>query len=399
MIKKESFIIRLNWVDCLTLTGLVLSSLSIGFSISGKFSFALSVLFLAMLVDAFDGIMARKFGTERNFGRYLDGFIDVYDYLAAPTVFLYCWGFNSWYYVAVLMVFMISGVVRLSVFNETGNIEDEEAGLSYLGMPVFWSVLFLGFLYSFSWLINKAFLMPVIAVIFAVYAFLMVYNRRFHKFKSWKVMLAVLLSFALLFCLDGFGIINRGFLQQASVLSVYDHAVTAMLVVISAAVGGVLHMIAVKKDWLPFLKIPVSRRLFGENKTIRGFILMPLFSLPGAYLAYQLLGGYGRLTISISETPWFVFGLLVGFVYVLFELPNSFVKRRMGIAPGDTPNKGRFLMMMVDNFDSSIGGGVLLYGCFNAPVQTALAVVVLGPLVAVVIKRFLYLLKLKKKYS
>ena len=71
----------------------------------------------------------------------------------------------------------------------------------------------------------------------------------------------------------------------------------------------------------------------------------------------------------------------------------------MGIAPGDTPNKGRFLMMMVDNFDSSIGGGVLLYGCFNAPVQTALAVVVLGPLVAVVIKRFLYLLKLKKKYS
>jgi Phosphatidylserine synthase len=227
--KKEIFIVRLNWVDYLTLMGLVLSSFSIGFSISGKFSFALSVLFLAMLVDAFDGIFARKFGTERNFGRYLDGFIDVFDYLAAPAVFLYCWGFNAWYYVAILILFMTSGVVRLSVFNEIGNIKDEEAGLSYLGMPVFWSVLFLGPLYLLSWFIDTALFMPVIAAIFALYAFLMIYNRRFHKFKNWKVMLLVIFSFSLIFCLDGFGLINRGFLHHASLLPAYDQLVTALM--------------------------------------------------------------------------------------------------------------------------------------------------------------------------
>ncbi len=397
--KKETFIIRLNRVDYLTLLGVVFSSLSIGFSISGKFSFALSVLFLAMLVDAFDGILARKFGTERNFGRYLDGFIDVFDYLAAPAVFLYCWGFNTWYYVAVLILFLISGVVRLSVFNEIGNIKDEEAGLSYLGMPVFWSVLFLGPLYILGWFIATAYLMPAIAAIFAAYAFFMIYNKRFYKPKNWKAMLAVIVSYFLLFCLDGFGLFDRGVPQPGMGLSIYDHTVTALVMVITAAIGGVLHMVAVKKDWLPFLKIPVSQRLFGKNKTIRGFILMPLFSVPGAYLAYALLGGYERLTVNIRETPWLVFGLVVGFCYVLSELPNSFVKRRMGIAPGESPTKGRFLMTMVDNLDSSIGGGILFYFYFKAPLLTALAVVVLGPLVSFIIKRLLYLLKLKKKYS
>ena len=397
--KKETFIIRLNRVDCLTLLGVVFSSLSIGLSISGKFSFALSVLFLAMLVDAFDGILARKLGTERNFGRYLDGFIDVFDYLAAPAVFLYCWGFTAWYYVVVLILFLISGVVRLSVFNEIGNIKDEKAGLSYLGMPVFWSVLFLAPLYILSWFIATAYLMPAIAAIFAAYAFFMISNRRFYKPKNWKTMLAVILLYFLLFCLDGFGLFDRGVLQHGLGISIYDHAVTALLMVITAAIGGILHMVAVKKDWLPFLKIPVSQRLFGKNKTIRGFILMPLFSVPGAYLAYTLLGGYERLTINIRETPWLVFGLVVGFCYVLSELPNSFVKRQMGIAPGELPTKGRFLMTMVDNLDSSIGGGILFYFYFKAPLPTALAVVVLGPLVSFIIKRLLYLFNLKKKYS
>ncbi len=207
--KKGIFIITLNWVDYLTLSGILLSSLSIGFALNGKFSFSLGVLFLAMTADAFDGVMARKFGTERNFGRYLDGFIDVFDYIVAPAIFLYCWGFNEFYQLFVLMLFMGAGVVRLSVFNEIGNLKDEESGLSYWGMPVFWSVFFLGISYILSWFISTSFLFPFIAVLFSVFAFLMVYNGQFYKFKSWKVMLFVLLSFSAIFFLDGFGVIEQ----------------------------------------------------------------------------------------------------------------------------------------------------------------------------------------------
>ena len=92
---KKYFIVRLNRVDYLTVTGIFLASCS-GALINGdRFSLALAVLFLAMLVDALDGILARKFHLERDFGRYLDGFVDVFDYLVIPSFFLYRWGFNN----------------------------------------------------------------------------------------------------------------------------------------------------------------------------------------------------------------------------------------------------------------------------------------------------------------
>ena len=31
-----------------------------------------------------------------------------------------------------------------------------------------------------------------------------------------------------------------------------------------------------------------------------------------------------------------IMGLLLGFAYAVFELPNSFIKRRVGITPGKT---------------------------------------------------------------
>ncbi len=396
VLNRSRFIIRLNMVDCLTLTGLILSSCSIGLSIAGKFSFSLSFLYIAMLTDAFDGIMARKFKTERNFGRYLDGFVDVFDYLLAPSIFLYCWGFNEWYSI-VLIVFMMSGVVRLSVFNDIGNISDEETGLSYLGMPVFWSVFFLGFIYIAGWSVDTEVLYPVIAVIFSLFAFLMVYNSAFYKFKDWRVMLLVLVSFSVLFALDGFGLADfRSICEYISTFR--EHLVTALLIIFPAALGGILHMIFVKKDWLPFLKIPVNNWLFGANKTIRGFILMPLLSIPGGYLSYMLFGG-SALTINIATTPWFIFGLLAGFAYILFELPNSFIKRRMGILPGENAERFSLFFVILDQLDSSIGGAVLALVYFKSPLVTAICVLFLGPVIAYTVKRILFLFGLKKKNS
>lgn len=153
-------------------------------------------------------------------------------------------------------------------------------------------------------------------------------------------------------------------------------------------------MIAVSRDWFSFLKIPVSRFLFGENKTLRGFILMPLFSIPGAFLGYQLLGDL-ELTIAIEGIHFVELGLLIGFVYVLFELPNSFIKRRMGIAPGDDAPRFRRLFIFFDQIDSSLGAAVvsLLLG---APLLTAACILAGGPVVAFFVKRLLYVLKLKK---
>jgi CDP-diacylglycerol--serine O-phosphatidyltransferase len=399
--KKSMFIVRLNLVDVLTLSGLILSLIAASFALSGQFAFALSFLFMAMLADAFDGIMARKFGFERDFGRYLDGFVDVFDYLIVPSIFLLVWGFNTWYYGIVLIMVIVSGVIRLSVFNEVGNVKNEDDDLSYWGMPVFWNQFFLGGAFILSWFAGKEIVFPVLAVVLILFAFFMLYNGRFHKFKSWKIMLAVVLCGAVIFALNGFGIINTdssaNLISGSSIIAllINEHTSTAFLIIFPSIIGGVLHMIAVSKDWFPFLKIPVSKYLFGENKTWRGFVLMPLFTIPGAWLAYLMLDNR-MLTIDISAVHFALFGAIIGLTYVLFELPNSFLKRRMGIAPGEEAKRFRTIFIILDQTDSTIGGAVAAVFIFGAPLYTGLSVLIMGPVIAFIIKQLLYILRLKK---
>ena len=138
MEKKPYFIITLNKVDLVTLSSVITSSLAVGLALAGYLMLATALLYLAMLADAMDGILARKLGVERDFGRYLDGFMDVLIYLTGPSIIFYLSGFNGWMSV-FLMTMIACGCIRLSVFNQIGNIQESD-GLSYLGMPVFWSV-------------------------------------------------------------------------------------------------------------------------------------------------------------------------------------------------------------------------------------------------------------------
>ncbi|MBF0352606.1 MAG: CDP-alcohol phosphatidyltransferase family protein [SAR324 cluster bacterium] len=198
------FIIRLSKVDCLTLSGILLISLSMGLMLHQRFAYALSLMFLALLVDGLDGLLARKLGLERDFGRYLDGFVDVLDYLVAPSLFLYLWGMDTWYDTLAINVFVMSGVVRLSVFNEIGNIRSETQELGYLGMPVFWSVLWLGVLYVLQFVLPMEVIHFLGLLMLVGSSFFMVYRRPFYKFKRLVTLLMVPISGSILFAVLGF---------------------------------------------------------------------------------------------------------------------------------------------------------------------------------------------------
>jgi CDP-diacylglycerol--serine O-phosphatidyltransferase len=402
---KGMFIVKLNPVDGLTLAGMFIACCSGILAINGQFDYAMGMLFFAMLADAFDGILARKMGTTRDFGRYLDGFVDVFDYLVAPSLFLYVWGFDSWYYSLCLVVFMMSGIVRLSVFNEVGNIEDD-GELSYLGMPVFWSVLFLGFIYVLSWLTGKAILFPVIAVFLITFSVLMVYNKSFYKFKNPKTIFMVVSGTALVFFIKGFinGLVlsagvsgSSGFLNLTGA-TLANHMLTALCFMLPVIVGGSLHMAAVSKDILPCLKIPVNAKLFGANKTLRGFILMPLFTVFGVSV-FQKLPALWDITGNLADYNSVLAGTILGLSYVIAELPNSYLKRKMGAKPGETPEKNRLLFIFLDQMDSAMGGAIVMVLFFHTPVTTALVMLAMSPCLALGVKRILYLLKLKESYA
>lgn len=103
-----------------------------------------------------------------------------------------------------------------------------------------------------------------------------------------------------------------------------------------------------------------GRRIFGANKTLRGFIVM----VPATAVAFPLVAfGFGGTQPALSGlwplTPigYTMLGACAGLGFMLGELPNSFIKRQLGVAPG-TAASGRIasvLQFAIDRLDSGIG--------------------------------------------
>jgi CDP-diacylglycerol--serine O-phosphatidyltransferase len=80
---------------------------------------------------------------------------------------------------------------------------------------------------------------------------------------------------------------------------------------------------------------------------------------------------------------------------MLGELPNSFLKRRLGIAPGATPARGRPLFVLMDQLDSGIGCALAYALLPGLSWPEGLLFVATFPVTALVTKRFLYMARLK----
>ena len=91
-----------------------------------------------------------------------------------------------------------------------------------------------------------------------------------------------------------------------------------------------LHAPVLKYELLTPLKRPIDggRGWFGANKTWRGALVMFSGVLLATGVAWELMPD------ELRDEPWPLVGALIGAGTVLGELPNSFVKRRLGIGPG-----------------------------------------------------------------
>lgn len=195
---NDRYIITLNRVDLLTLSGIITSAMAVQSTLNGHFHLATGLLFIAMLGDALDGILARRLGLERNFGRYLDGFMDVLIYLVSPALILHQSGFNDFWSAFVLLM-TGCGIIRLAVFNDIGNIS-ESNGLAYLGMPVFWSIFMLaGYLLLLEAGLSRTLLNTAMAITLLAFSHAMLVKRPFFKFKKLLHILLITIGGATLF--------------------------------------------------------------------------------------------------------------------------------------------------------------------------------------------------------
>lgn len=110
---------------------------------------------------------------------------------------------------------------------------------------------------------------------------------------------------------------------------------------VSAALSGVV----MRLDWLRVLKRPIDggamwrgRRIFGDGKTWRGVVIAVVGSIAAVAIQKHVVGEHvGSIAVvDYARVNAIVFGAAMGGGAMLGELPNSFVKRRLGIARGAT---------------------------------------------------------------
>ena len=169
-----------------------------------------------------------------------------------------------------------------------------------------------------------------------------------------------------------------------------------LLLSVPLVIGGIIHMVAVKSNVLFYLKKPIHQRWFGENKTWRGFFIMPLATFPGVLLARYLETLTEANTQVFTQNSIWLLSLLLGLGYCLAELPNSFIKRRLGVKEGQTSKKFKWFFIVLDQADSVIG--CLLAYKLVAPISWGLFLktIIFGTVLHLVINLSLYKAKIRK---
>ena len=176
--------------------------------------------------------------------------------------------------------------------------------------------------------------------------------------------------------------------------------------------AGILNMVWVKTKTFSLLAVHMDggrfladgRRIFGDNKTWKGFVGMIVLTAMAGLLWGMILKGRPLEEMNLyyharPNTPlWSTLsGALSGFGYILFELPNSWLKRRLDIRPGKNPEGSwKVFFVILDQADSVLGCLVILRVFYPFSWGFFLAALIAGAGTHLLLNMLLYALKLRK---
>jgi len=158
-------------------------------SMNGQFEKAAIAIFIAMLMDAFDGRVARMTNTQTAFGGEYDSLADMVSFGVAPALVTYNWalsGLGKFGWLAAF-VFVAGGALRLARFNTQIGIADKRY-FQGLAIPAAAAIpaglVWLAVEYDIQ---GTDFSIPI-AIMTIVLGILMVSNFRYYSFKdvNWK---------------------------------------------------------------------------------------------------------------------------------------------------------------------------------------------------------------------
>ncbi|WP_158269040.1 CDP-archaeol synthase [Kordia periserrulae] len=149
-------------------------------------------------------------------------------------------------------------------------------------------------------------------------------------------------------------------------------------------------MIIIKTAIFSNVKRPISTKLFGNNKTWRGFLVV---SVVNGLLLFLM-----NLLFSFHLTHAFWLGFVLGVSYMLFELPNSYMKRKLGIEAGEKSETHALFFMLLDKTDSAFGVNLVYFLLGFITFPNALLLFAISSSLHISMSYFLVQLHLKKSF-
>ena len=135
------------WLTYMSLASAVIGIIQ---ATRGRLDIAVFCIFFSGFLDMFDGIVARtkknRTQDQKNFGIQIDSLTDVIAFGVVPAVVFYFHGVRSTIGIAILVIYVLCGLVRLAFFNvlETkrqANPEESACLKAFRGMPITFSAI------------------------------------------------------------------------------------------------------------------------------------------------------------------------------------------------------------------------------------------------------------------
>ena len=176
--------------------------------------------------------------------------------------------------------------------------------------------------------------------------------------------------------------------------------------------AGVMVMLWCKLPILKAIAKPIDfgknfvdgKRLFGDNKTWKGMLGYILFNT-----LFAVLWGFACQGGALKDLNFFyqyhentilfnlLIGVLLGLGYSLFELPNSFLKRRLDITPGKSISGfWKVFFIFLDQADSVFGVALVVRLFYPLGIGLYLLYILVGAGTHLLLNMMLYFMHLRK---
>lgn len=182
--------------------------------------------------------------------------------------------------------------------------------------------------------------------------------------------------------------------------SIFEFLAVCFYFILPAYAANVAPILAKRFNVLPWLAVPVDcnaswngKPLLGPHKTLRGFVLGTAAAIAvtlSQTLLYPLFPFPTVGLVNYAHVNPLVLGFLLGFGSLLGDSLGSFVKRRVGIKPGEP-------LLGLDQTGMAIAAIAVIVRINPLPNTAIITIVVMTFLWHIAAARTAYLLKIRKE--